>query len=49
MFLKVGIILYEEHQKYKDVDSIDTFGTFKPAYGQLLGRSQKKKNKSGCC
>ena len=49
MFLKVGIILYEEHQKYKDVESIDTFGTFKPTYGQLLGRSQKKKNKSGCC
>ena len=50
MFIKAANILYEEHIKYKDIESDTSFTTFRPAHGQTLNKSKPKKiKKNGCC
>ena len=53
MFIKAATILYEEHIKYKDVESNTSLSSFNPTYGQLLRRNKDKKDKKDkknrCC
>ena len=45
MFIRASILLYEEHIKYKDLESNTSFSTFKPANSQ----SNRKKKEKKCC
>ena len=53
MFIKAATVLYEEHMKYKDVESNTSYSSFNPTYGQLLRRNKDKKDKKDkinkCC
>ena len=45
MFLKAAVILYEEYNKYKNIETHSNLSSFKPTYGKLLPKSKNKK----CC
>ena len=46
MFLKAAVILYEEYNKFKDVEETNSnLSSFKPTYGKLLPKAKNKK----CC
>ena len=46
MFLNAGIILYDEHLKYKNISTNTSFNTFKPSLTKSKKKNIKKKE---CC
>ena len=48
MFIRASIKLYENHLKYKDQESVSSFGTFKPSISLKSSKSKKNRRKK-CC
>ena len=50
LFIKSASVLYAEHLKYKDTESVNSYSSFRPSNIQNLDTNRlKKKNSKGCC